>query len=86
MYQWYKCSLKNRTLKKGILRRLWWGVKISKNISEISLGKYFFTVKYTGIPIKAATAKPISCLLVRLKATFVLILSNIFFICVSYLC
>lgn len=37
----------------------------------ISLGINFLINKYTGIPTNPARVNPISCLLVRLNATFV---------------
>ena len=40
-------------------------------MTATSLGTNFRTVRYTGKPTKPARVKPINCLLVRLKATFV---------------
>ena len=47
-------------------------VDMIRSMTAISFGRYFLVKIYTGIPTSPATLKPMSCLLVRLKATFVL--------------
>lgn len=42
-----------------------------RNMTAISFGTTFRINKYTGSPTSPASVKPIICLLVKLKATFV---------------
>lgn len=46
-------------------------VEMMRKSIAISLGINFLINKYTGIPTNPARVNPISCLLVRLNATFV---------------
>lgn len=46
-------------------------VEMMRKSIAISLGINFLINKYTGIPTNPASVNPISCLLVRLNATFV---------------
>ena len=60
------------SFSKSVIKKMGRVETIKKRIA-MSFAIYFFIKRYMGMPKSPAIVKPINCLLVRLKATFVLI-------------